>query len=228
MCWRAEYWYTLWHESGGGCIGKSCNFDGWAELKEEGGFPTITPEQRALQLRRLQGLGKEPTQEELGEMRWPHRCWWADRDRIGECQSLEPSPPSNPAQPTHPKPPMSTVLLIEYIWHLEEEMEQILEEENHLDYDDLNSDPNKWLMDKVLVRAMRLWKGEQVDGSNLQWGPNKWLDIEPRDILSLPTAVMAGWRYLTSLKSTPRYMRSPMHVSLESRSWYEFNESGRV
>ena len=71
-------------------MGVSCNFDGWAELKDEGGFPTITPEQREQQRRRLQGVGNEPTQEELGGMRWPHRCWWADRDRIGECLSLEP------------------------------------------------------------------------------------------------------------------------------------------
>ena len=107
-------------------------------------------------------------------------------------------------------------------------MEHILEEEQELfgycDYDNLNADPDKWLMDKILLRAMRLWKGEQVDGSNLQWGPNKWLDIEPRDILSLPTAVMAGWRYLTSFKSTPRYMRrcAPMHETLENKSWREF------
>ena len=108
-------------------------------------------------------------------------------------------------------------------------MEEILEKEAYCGYDDLNLDPDKWLMDKVLLRAVRLWKGEQVDGSSLQWEINqRWKDIEPREILSLPTAVMAGWRYLTSLKSTPRYMRSSMHVSLESRSWYEFNESGRV
>ena len=124
---------------------------------------------------------------------------------------------------------MPAVLLIEYIWHLEEEMEQILENEYDCEYDDLNEDPDEWLMDKVLLRAVRLWKGEQVNGSSLQWKIHEDLkDIEPVEILSLPTAVMAGWRYLTSLKSTPRYMRSPMHVSLESRSWYEFNESGRV
>ena len=54
----------------------------------EGGFPTITAEQRAMQRRRLQGLGEEPTEEELGDMMWPQRAWWEDRDRIGECQSL--------------------------------------------------------------------------------------------------------------------------------------------
>lgn len=127
---------------------------------------------------------------------------------------------------------MPAVLLIEYIWHLEEEMEQILENEYDCEYDDLNEDPDEWLMDKVLLRAVRLWKGEQVDGSSLQWKilHKEWKEIEPVEILSLPTAVMAGWRYLTSLKSTPRYMRrrAPMHVTLENKSWHEFYESGRV
>ena len=54
----------------------------------EGGYPTITAEQRAMQRQRLQGLGEEPTEEELGDMMWPQRAWWEDRDRIGECQSL--------------------------------------------------------------------------------------------------------------------------------------------
>ena len=102
MCWRAEYWRSLYWQN----TAEYCSFDGWAELKVQGGFPTITPEQREQQRRRLQGVGDEPTQEELGGMRWPHRCWWADRDRIGECLSLEPLV-SNPvaAQPTHPEPP---------------------------------------------------------------------------------------------------------------------------
>ena len=90
---------------------------------------------------------------------------------------------------------MPAVLLIEYIWHLEEEMEQILENEYDCEYDDLNEDPDEyddlnedpdeWLMDKVLLRAVRLWKGEQVDGSALQWKIHRELkDIEPVEILS--------------------------------------------
>ena len=58
------------------------------DFTEQGGYPAITAEQRALQFKRLEGLGEEPTLEELGAMRWPHRCWWEDRDRIGECQSF--------------------------------------------------------------------------------------------------------------------------------------------
>ena len=34
------------------------------------------------------------------------------------------------------------------------------------------------------------------------------------DILQSPCAVMAGYRYITSFKSTPRYLRAPMHESL--------------
>ena len=108
-------------------------------------------------------------------------------------------------------------------------MEQILENKYDCEYDDLNEDPDEWLMDKVLLRAVRLW--EQVDGSALQWKIHRELkDIEPVEILSLPTAVMAGWRYLTSLKSTPRCMRrrAPMHVTLENKSGHEFYEAGRV
>ena len=40
-------------------------------------------------------------------------------------------------------------------------------------------------------------------------------------ITKFPTAVMAGYRYLTSFKSTPRCMRPLMHEDLFSRS-YEF------
>ena len=68
-----------------GDYGPPAYHDGWLKFKFEGGFPTITAEQRALQRRRLEGLGEEPTLEELGDMRWPQRDWWADRDRIGEC-----------------------------------------------------------------------------------------------------------------------------------------------
>ena len=39
-------------------------------------------------------------------------------------------------------------------------MEEILEDEAHCEYDDLNVDPDKWLMDNVLLRAVRLWNVE--------------------------------------------------------------------
>ena len=121
--------------------------------------------------------------------------------------------------------------MCEYIWYLEEAMEDVFPQEDFDDdpYDLM--DPDYWFMNKLNRRAMRLWKGEQVDGAVLQWGLNDYGElIEPREILSLPAAVMAGWRYLLSLKSTPRYMRlrAPMHVTLENKSWQEFCESGRV
>ena len=60
----------------------------WEQLENIGGYPVMTKEMYALQLKRLEGLGKEPSQEELGAMRWPQRCWWDDRVRIGARKSL--------------------------------------------------------------------------------------------------------------------------------------------
>ena len=51
-------------------------------------LPPYSAELRAQQLRRLEGRGEEPSEEELGVMHWPQRAWWDDRDRIGECPSL--------------------------------------------------------------------------------------------------------------------------------------------
>ena len=92
----------------------------------------------------------------------------------------------------------------------------------------VHKDPDMWFLDKLARRAMRLWRGEQIDGSFLLWGVDEsGALIQPREILTYPTAVMAGWRFLTSLRSTPRYLRAPMHVSLDHRSWREFYDSGR-
>ena len=79
-----------------------------------------------------------------------------------------------------------------------------------------NEDPDRWFMDRVMKRAVRLWKGEQVDGSVLEWGGLDANGYYERviDILQSPCAVMAGYRYITSLKSTPRHLRAPMHESL--------------
>ena len=67
------------------------------ELEDIGGLPVMTAEMHALQLKRLEGLGEEPGQEELGAMRWPQRSWWADRARIGARKALQLSP--SPTQP---------------------------------------------------------------------------------------------------------------------------------
>ena len=92
----------------------------------------------------------------------------------------------------------------------------------------VHKNPDMWFLDKLARRAMRLWRGEQIDGSFLLWGVDEsGALIQPREILTYPTAVMAGWRFLTSLRSTPRYLRAPMHVSLDHRSWREFYDSGR-
>ena len=57
-------------------------------FQQTGGSPPYTAEHRAQQLRRLKGLGKKPSEKELGAMAWPQRAWWTDRDRIGMRQSL--------------------------------------------------------------------------------------------------------------------------------------------
>ena len=57
-----------------------------------------------------------------------------------------------------------------------------------------NEDPDRWFMDRVMKRAVRLWKGEQVDGSVLEWGGLDANGYYERviDILQSPCAVMAG------------------------------------
>ena len=73
---------------------------------------------------------------------------------------------------------------------------------------------HKWYLELVQLRALRLWKGEQVDGTVMEpWGWPEFPD-EPKYILGLPSAVMAGWRYLTSLETAPRMLCAPMHWSL--------------
>ena len=99
-------------------------------------------------------------------------------------------------------------------------------------------DTDYWFMGHVKTRATKLWQGEQVDGSMFIWGPgscgpplsNREYYDEPGDddesllgttqVLELPEAVMAGYRYLTSLKSSPRYLRAPMHWSLFNKGLY--------
>ena len=72
------------------------------------------------------------------------------------------------------------------------------------------------------MRALRLWKGEQVDGTVLEpWEAEEdGFLLEHNFILALPSAVLAGWRYLTSLKSTPRFVRAPMYWSLFNKGLY--------
>ena len=84
-----------------------------------------------------------------------------------------------------------------------------------------------YMVTQIEWHAMRLWKGEQVDGTILpSWASfykecgTTEVNFPAQELLQWPTcsAVMAGWRYLTSLKSTPRYMRYPMHEDLFRRS----------
>ena len=48
------------------CCRAGNEYDMWEQLEHIGGYPVMTKEMHALQLKRLEGLGKEPSQEELG------------------------------------------------------------------------------------------------------------------------------------------------------------------
>ena len=132
---------------------------------------------------------------------------------------------------THLIAPDPAVLLCEHIWYLEDEIEKIWVDESHPDHQDVRDNPQgtqEFMVSSIEFHAMRLWKGEQVDGTILrswarayeEWGldPTEGGSMPGSFILKWPSAVMAGWRYLTSLQSTPRYMRYPMHEDLFRRS----------
>ena len=72
-------------------------------------------------------------------------------------------------------------------------------------YDD---SPDKFFMDNVEWRALYLWQGEQVDGSTFKDnGQDALLWPGVKIIINKRNAVMAGYRYLVSFRSTPRRMR---------------------
>lgn len=118
------------------------------------------------------------------------------------------------------------------MWSLEQELEDVTPDDDDVRdlYGDLTfvTDPNKWFLREMVRRAAQLWRGEQVDGTvHDRWGleddgvpdgPPK----HPTEVIRYSTAVMAGWRYLTSFKSTPQYVRPGMHDLLFIRS-YEYH-----
>ena len=78
---------------------------------------------------------------------------------------------------------------------------------------------DSWFMDGVMHQAVCLWRGGQADGSEWEWesefdwGTITWF-TDTKELLASRGAVMAGYRYVTSFKSTPRYLRAPMHEDL--------------
>ena len=99
-------------------------------------------------------------------------------------------------------------------------MDGVLEDEDNED------DPawpaaglDSWFMDQVMLRAVCLWRGGQADGSEWEWKSEidwrtyRWYTY-PKELMASRGAVMAGYRYITSFKSTPRYLRAPMHEDL--------------
>ena len=104
---------------------------------------------------------------------------------------------------------------MEYIWSLEEELEDDDDVWNggdpeHPDaecdyYKDLYykfstfETPDKWFAYEVERRAMDLWQGEQVDGSTFKfdlYGVSAWTWPGAKYFMDTPSAVMAGYRYL--------------------------------
>ena len=130
---------------------------------------------------------------------------------------------------------------MEYIWSLEhmlDNCESDWADDSPYNKSDMVQQTDHWFMGHIKSRAIHLWQGEQVDGTMFLWGPKprglalsyaEYYD-EPGDddesllgttqVLELPEAVMAGYRYLTSLKSSPRYMRAGMHSSLFNKGLY--------
>jgi len=111
---------------------------------------------------------------------------------------------------------------VEYIWSLEEELEDDDDDWNggdpeHPDaecdyYKDLYykfgtfETPDKWFAYEVERRAMELWQGDitcnKVPLDKIVFGCD-W----PGAKYFMDRAVMAGYRYLVSFRSTPRHMR---------------------
>ena len=110
------------------------------------------------------------------------------------------------------------------MWSLEQDLEDVTPDDDDVRNQQIITDPNKWFMRDMVRRAAQLWRGEQVDGTvHDRWGleddgvpdgPPK----HPKVVIRYSTAVMAGWRYLTSFKSTPQYVRPGMHDLLFTRS----------
>ena len=120
---------------------------------------------------------------------------------------------------------------MEYLWHLETFMDesekdwgqeqgtQGLAWSSKDTYMVHNTDD--WFISHVQQRALYLWRGGQVDGTYFEWyAEAEVLGRGYLDVLERPEAVMAGFRYLTSLKSTPRSLRAPMHSSLFNKGLY--------
>ena len=107
---------------------------------------------------------------------------------------------------------------------MEENKKDWGQEQGHYPQDkdsDMVRDTDDWFLSYVQKRALYLWRGGQVDGTYFEWyAESEVLGRRYLDVLERPEAVMAGFRYLTSLKSTPRCLRAPMHSSLFNKGLY--------
>ena len=58
-----------------------------------------------------------------------------------------------------------------------------------------------------------VWEWESEFDARQLWRKDSWF-TEPKVLIAPRDAVMAGYRYVTSFNSTPRYLRAPMHEDL--------------
>ena len=92
---------------------------------------------------------------------------------------------------THLIAPDPAVLLCEHIWYLEDEIEKIWVDESHPDHQDVRDNPEgtqEFMVSSIEFHAMRLWKGEQVDGTVLRsWARayEEW-GLDPTEGGSMP------------------------------------------
>ena len=58
---------------------------------------------------------------------------------------------------THAPPPRRTVLLCEFMWSLEQELEDVTPDDDEVRNQQIITDPNKWFMRDMVRRAAQLW-----------------------------------------------------------------------
>ena len=62
-------------------------------------------------------------------------------------------------------PPTRTVLLREFMWGLEQELEEITPDDDEPGNSLIITNPNEFFMQEMEMRAAQLWQGQQIDGT---------------------------------------------------------------
>ena len=122
---------------------------------------------------------------------------------------------------THPIAPNPTVLLCEHIWWLEDEVEYILKHEWHCDHDEVLHQPEKYILEHIEFFAMRLWKGEQVDGTLMQ----SWAKIYKEENITLAVGGTIGADRITKKipKCSDGRLRIPNFLKVDAAVYATFD-----